>query len=145
VRRERRDLTFLREPRFLPGTRVPIPEMVLVPNDIVIEEPNTGRRFHDVDQGVHPSHREALETGHMCLRCKEPHPEAFPKECDVCGYEMADRQMIDVAAELDGEIHVGPSRPLNLYMEELEMKNERHRFEKKIREGGSRGRQRRGR
>lgn len=140
--RQKRDLSFLRESRYLPGTRLPIPEMVLIPNDAVIEEPNTGRRFVDVDQGMHPEARRAIQSGNMCLRCKEPQPEAFPIRCDVCGYEMRERQILDCTHELAGEIHVGPSRPLEEFMEELEERQSRNAFDQKIREGGSRGRKR---
>jgi len=109
----------------------------------VIKEPNTDRRFHDVDQGMHPEARRAIQAGHMCLRCKEPHPEeAFPLNCDVCGYEMRERQILDCAVEFEGEIHVGPSKPMEEFMEELEKRQEKQAFDKKISEGHSRGRRR---
>lgn len=140
---KKRDLGFLRKPTYLPGTRLPIPEMVLIPNDVVIEEPNTGRRFHDVDQGMHPEARQAIQAGHMCLKCKEPHPdEAFPMYCNVCGYEMRERQILDCAVEFEGEIHVGPSKPLTDFMEDLDERQQKQMYAKKIREGGSRSRRR---
>jgi hypothetical protein len=117
----------------------PYVAMVLEPNGVPISEPNTGRRFQDVDVIVTEEEAAEMKAGYRCLRCKEPFEEAYPASCSVCGYEVRDRQGLDAPLELDGRRHVGPSRPLGEIMDELELRQELAAFEQKILEGGSRG------
>ena len=77
-----------------------------------------------------------LKEGRQCLRCDEPHPDPFPLACDVCGYAMKDRQILDIAMEFEGERHLGPSKPIAQYLEEIEERKEKRRFIKKVKGGG---------
>ena len=126
----------------MPGSRVPKPTMVLIPNDAVIEEPNTGRRMKDVDQVITEDMMGAIIDRMMCLRCKEPFEIPNPINCPVCGYEVRDRQALDAGMELTGDRHVGPSKPLAEFMEDLQDRQLASAFEKKIIEGGARQRRR---
>lgn len=94
--------------------------------------------MQDVDIMAHQETRDAIKSGYMCLRCLEPQPFAFPEMCDLCGYPMKDRQILDVAMEFQGEKHVGPSKPINEYLMEQDLRVEKRKFEEKIREGRSR-------
>lgn len=124
--------------RMIPGTRTPAPTMVLIETDEEIEEPNTGRRFNDVKQVITKEMKGAILCGHMCLKCKEPFPErAFPDFCDVCGYEVGRRQILDAGMELEGEVHVGPSKPISEFLAELDENEMKSEFERKLREGKS--------
>ena len=61
---------------------------------------------------------ERVRLGYVCLRCWEPHEVPFPDECSLCGYAMRDYQARDFALEWEGERHVGPSRPMQDYLDE---------------------------
>ena len=104
----------------------PYAAMVIEPNGVPIQEPNTGRWMEDVDVIVTHEEAQQILAGYRCLKCKEPFETAFPAICLVCGYDVAERQILDAAMELDGDRHVGPSKPLIEYMEELEARNVRH-------------------
>lgn len=80
---------------------------------------------------------DAIKAGHICLRCLEPQPDAFPETCDLCGYPMRERQGLDIKMEFRGETHVGPGMPIAQWEAEQEEKAERAEFERRKREGGS--------
>lgn len=56
-----------------------------------------------------------VRTGYRCLRCMEPFQSAFPKECGLCGYEVAARQTIDLMREHTGEHRYGPTPLEDIY------------------------------
>ncbi len=70
-----------------------------------------------------------LREGRQCLRCDEPHPEPFPELCDLCGYPMNERQIMDIAMEFEGTKHIGPSRPITEYMAEQDARLEKAKFD----------------
>lgn len=80
----------------------------------------------------------AMMTGHICIRCHEYQDDPFPQACSLCGYSMRELQTRDFAMEFRGGKHLGPSKPISDHVEEMQERNLRRRFEKKIREGGSR-------
>jgi hypothetical protein len=61
---------------------------------------------------------------------------AFPRYCPVCGYSVADRQVMDMAMEFEGERHLGPSKPIAEYMEEQELRVEKRKFIRQVLDGG---------
>ena len=77
-----------------------------------------------------------LREGRQCLRCDEPQPDPFPLSCDLCGYAMKERQIMDIAMEFEGDKHLGPSRPISEYLQEQEARMEKRRFVDKVIEGG---------
>ncbi len=81
------------------------------------DEP-TGRLQRNVVASVDKDTFGAIQAGHMCLRCYEPQPEAFPDQCDMCGYPIRERQVLDVAMEFRGEEHIGPGLPIGNYLDE---------------------------
>lgn len=81
---------------------------------------------------------QAIETGHTCLRCMEFHDVAFPVACSLCGYSMQELQLRDVALEIKGFKHLGPSEPISHYMEEQQEEMLRRKFANKLKTGGSR-------
>jgi hypothetical protein len=122
----------------------PYAAMVVERNGVPIQDPNTGRWMEDVDVIITEEEAGQIRDGYRCLRCKEPFERPFPLNCEVCGYEVRSRQAVDARLELDGERHVGPSRPLSAIMAELELRQQKALFEQKIEEGGSRGRRNQG-
>lgn len=119
------------------GTRVPTPRFVAsVSDDSIMVEPATGRVMQDVELGMNPETRRAIQAGSICLRCLEPQPSPFPTLCDLCGYPMAERQAMDVAVEFEGEIHLGPTRPISEFLEEQSERLEKRKFMKRILDGG---------
>jgi hypothetical protein len=80
---------------------------------------------------------QAIQAGHMCLRCLEPQPEAFPDQCDICTYPMRERQVMDIAMEFRGEAHVGPGAPIAEYLAEQEERLERLDHARRRAEGAS--------
>ena len=78
-----------------------------------------------------------LQEGRQCLRCDEPHPDLpFPPQCDLCGYAMRERQIMDIAMEFDGMKHLGPSAPISEFLAEQEERVEKRKFIKRVADGG---------
>lgn len=89
------------------------------------------------DVTVTPELFRAMQSGLVCLRCKEPQTEEFPEECDLCGYAMKDLQVRDVAMEFDGLKHLGPSKPIGEFTDEAEERFQKEQFRRKIAAGKS--------
>lgn len=119
--------------------RLPVWRAILVDDPFSVWTDQTGRLQRNVIEKVDVETFNALQAGHMCLRCHEPHPEAFPDVCDFpgCGYPMRERQILDIAMEFRGHDFIGPSRPITDYMEEQEERMEREEHARRKREGGS--------
>lgn len=110
--------------------------------DSVWTDGATDRLQRNVIASVDPETFRSMQAGHMCLRCYEPQPNAFPEQCDLCGYSMAERQIMDIAMEFKGIEHVGPAQPFSEFIAQQEERMARAAFDKKIADGGSRGRRR---
>lgn len=104
--------------------------------DAVWTDGVTDRPQMDYNKTYTPEGLRLLREGRQCLRCDEPHPEPFPAECDICGYAMRDRQIMDIAVEFDGTKHLGPSKGIGEYLEEQQLRMEKRRFIDKVIEGG---------
>lgn len=112
--------------------RIPVFRAVLRDDTHSVWKENDGRLQRNVVASIDVETFRALQSGHICLRCYEPHPEAFPLECDICGYPMRERQVMDVAMEFRGHDHIGPGLPIAEYLEQQERRlEERERKERK--------------
>lgn len=117
--------------------RIPVFRAVLRDDTHSVWTDETGRLQRNVIASVDIETFRALQAGHICLRCYEPHPEAFPEQCDLCGYPMRERQTLDVAMEFRGQDHVGPGAPIAEYLAEQDERMERMEHEIRRREGAS--------
>jgi hypothetical protein len=124
---------------YVPGTRVPVPRFLATDDDDTawLDGENPDRIMRGAIVSHPPEVVGAIKAGHICLRCKEPHPDAFPLACDLCGYPMRERQATDFAIEFEGETHMGPSAALSQYTQEQDAAAEKAAFDKRLREGGS--------
>jgi hypothetical protein len=122
----------------LEGTRIPRPRFVASDDTHSVwhDEP-TGRLQRNAILKMDKETFQAMQAGHICLRCLEPQPEAFPDMCDLCGYMMRERQVMDIAMEFRGEAHVGPGAPIAEYLAEQEERLERLDYERRKKEGAS--------
>lgn len=126
--------------------RVPLPAFVGEdhPSDLLVTFAD-GRTFRDVNKTFRPEVHEAMKAGMICLRCLEPQPTAFADEhlpgCEGVALAgpryMRDRQIIDMAVEFEGEKHLGPSRPISAYLDEMRAEREKALFDRKLAEGAS--------
>lgn len=69
-----------------------------------------------------------MRAGYVCARCWEVQTNAFPKECSVCRFPMADKQSEFLAKAYKGSTRLGPSSSLEdelAAMEELEEREKR--------------------
>lgn len=114
------------------GTRVPAPHFVArddtgsvwIDGETDRLQKNAALTF--TEQGV-----RMFREGRWCLRCMEPQDTAFPLSCDMCGYPMRERQIMDVAMEFEGERTLGPSKPITEYLEEQDLRVEKQKFAEK--------------
>lgn len=122
----------------LEGTRIPVWRAVLADdtNSVWHDEP-TGRLQRNVIEKIDRETFNALQAGYICLRCHEPHPEPFPFACDLCGYSMRERQVMDIAMEFRGMDHIGPGAPIAEYLAEQDERLERLEHAKRKEEGAS--------
>lgn len=105
--------------------------------DTELVEPNTGRRMVDAHVILPPEHRRQIISGYRCINCYERFDVAWPAACDVCGFEVRKRQMLRAAHEFEGDVHVGPARPIGEYLDDLELRKEKREFEERIAAGKS--------
>lgn len=125
--------------------RVPLPRFVGEDRAGMVTTFADGREFRDKTLIFQPEVMRSFQAGMICLRCLEPQSHAFADEhlpgCEgvalVGARYMRDRQIMDYAMEFDGERHLGPSRPINEYLDELEAVAEKRAFDRKIAEGRS--------
>lgn len=52
---------------------------------------------------------DQMRLGYMCVNCKEPFREAFPKTCFICDFPVRDRQLEFLERDHQGEKHYGPT------------------------------------
>lgn len=118
--------------------RIPRPRFVASDDTHSVwhDEP-TGRLQRNAVLKLDKATFQAMQAGHICLRCLEPQPEAFPVMCDLCGYSMRERQVMDIAMEFRGDAHVGPGAPIADYLAEQEERLERAEYERRKAEGDS--------
>ncbi len=114
------------------------PVFVAEDNGVPFEEPNTGRQMQDASVTRPKEHCDQIFAGYRCLWCGELHTESYPENCDVCGYQMRERQAVEARVEIAGETHIGPARGLAVYFDELREQAERREFDRKIEAGKSR-------
>lgn len=103
----------------------------------VWQDGQTDRLQRNVIAAVDGATMEAMRSGHMCLRCYEPSPNAFPELCSLCNYPMRERQIMDIAMEFRGNEHVGPAQPFNEFIAQQEERMEKAAFLKRLTDGGS--------
>jgi hypothetical protein len=108
--------------------------------DAVWTDGVTDRPQMDYSATYTPEGMRLLREGRQCLRCQEPQPDPFPAGCDMCGYPMKDRQIMDIAMEFEGDRHLGPAKPITEHLENLEQRTEKRKFIDKQVEKGSIGR-----
>lgn len=120
------------------GTRIPRPRFVASDdlNSVWHDEP-TGRLQRNAELKIEAETFQAMQAGYICLRCLEPQPDAFPIACDLCGYSMRERQVMDIAMEFRGEKHVGPGAPIAEYLAEQDERLERLDHARRKQEGAS--------
>lgn len=96
--------------------------------DAVFSDGVTDRPQMSYDATYTPQGMTLLREGRQCLRCQEPHEVPFPVACDLCGYAMRDRQIMDIAMEFEGNKHLGPAKPISEWMNEQELRAEKRRW-----------------
>ncbi len=80
---------------------------------------------------------DAMKAGMICLRCGEAQEHSFPLGCELCGYSMKELQIRDMALEIKGEKHLGPSEPISAHIDRLDEEALKLKFAKKIQGGKS--------
>lgn len=87
------------------------------------------REYRDYELIIPREKWERIRQGYECIQCGEPHEEAFPKSCAVCG-TTADQQRDRIPMEFGGETFVGSHQTLHDELEELADRNARNKFNK---------------
>lgn len=50
------------------------------------------RVYRDYEYLITRDDWERIRTGYVCIQCFEPHEQAFPKQCSVCGLARSEHQ-----------------------------------------------------
>jgi hypothetical protein len=69
-----------------------------------------------------------MKAGYVCAKCWEPHAVAFPKQCSVCRFPMAERQSEFLAKAYQGNVRLGPTVSMEdelAAIEDLQQRKER--------------------
>lgn len=119
--------------------RIPIFRAVLRDDTHTVWKENDGRLQRNVIASVDIETFRAMQAGAMCLRCYEPvaEGESFPDTCDMCGYPMRERQIMDIAMEFRGHEHIGPGMPTSEFLAEMDERAEQRERAAAKREGRS--------
>lgn len=123
--------------------RIPSPRFVARESeraDVVTTYPD-GRTFRDSALVYPPDVLRAMRAGYICFRCQEPQSSAFADDhlegCEGVSISgptyMKDRQIMDIAMEMEGEVHLGPSKPISEYLLEQDLRVEKRKFDQKVR------------
>jgi hypothetical protein len=120
------------------GTRIPVPRFIATDDDDTIWQDGVTDRIQRGAVLSHPPEVvEAIRTGHICIQCLEPHLEAFPLACSLCGFSMREFQAQAFEAHFEGNVNYGPSLKLQAVAEAKRMRDEMAAFEKRMKNGGS--------
>jgi hypothetical protein len=87
-----------------------------------------GRLMHDVLFIVDAETKERMEQGWVCAYCTEPLAEAFPVQCNFCGFPVRDQQTHYISKQSVGDVRLGSKIKL---AEEVERMNELVEYEKR--------------
>lgn len=126
------------------GMRVPVPHFIGKDASTGFVRESMGRRMGDVQLQFTPEVMRALQAGMICLRCLEPQRIPF-EDSHLPGCEgvlihgpryMHDRQILDIAMEFEGEVHVGPSKPMQEILDAQDERMEKRKFITRVLEGG---------
>lgn len=126
------DLSYMRASE--PDPRSPLPRFRAEEDtDSVWLDEATGRVQKNVSIVFTPEALNSIKSGTMCLRCLEPQSRAFPEMCESnswsgCAYPIKERQILDLAMEMEGEKHLGPAKPISEYMQKQEERSEKLRW-----------------
>lgn len=96
-----------------------IPISVESDSDVIVLD---GQVRQDVTVTLKPKDVERIRTGHICIKCWNPHPSPFPFACGLCGYGMNKFQSEDFAQIYGGSKEIGPSTSVD---DEIAMMRER--------------------
>lgn len=126
------------------GMRVPVPHFVGKNASTGFVRESMGRKMGDVQMQFTPEVMRAMREGSLCLRCLEPQSYPF-EDSHLPGCEgvllhgpryMKDRQILDIAMEFEGEVHVGPSKPMQEMLDAQDERMEKRRFIDRVLQGG---------
>jgi hypothetical protein len=85
------------------------------------------RPMLDADVTVSTETLERMRQGYICAQCFEPHEEALPEACIVCGFPMRAMQAERIATEYGGEKWIGPRTSNADEFERMAEENERRK------------------
>lgn len=125
--------------------RVPTPKFIAqnTSTGFIRQRPD-GSKVADAVLTFEPSTMRAMREGMICMRCLEPQPHTFADE-HIEGCEgvqlhgpnyMKDRQIIDLAMEFEGEKHIGPSKPMQEFLDAQDERVEKREFVMRVLNGG---------
>jgi hypothetical protein len=121
----------------LPGTRIPRPRFVARDDTHSVWTDDGNRLQRNAILAMEEETYLAMKAGYLCLRCLEPHDPPFPGLCDMCGYPMQERQIMDIAMEFRGRDHIGPGAPIADYLAQQDERMERLEHEARKAGGAS--------
>ena len=111
--------------------------------DLIVEFAD-GRKFNEVMKVYSEEEFDRMAQGYRCLKCWEPQEVAFGDDhlpgCEGVAlrgeHYMRDWQLVDMANEMEGMIHLGPSRPISAFLEDQAQRMEKRRFIKECIDSG---------
>lgn len=62
-----------------------------------------GRWTRDVLWTLDPETTARVRLGYVCIDCMEPHEQAFPRKCSLCGFPMYEWQSAEFGRRYQGE------------------------------------------
>jgi hypothetical protein len=66
-----------------------------------------GRLFSEVKLTVDADTMARLRQGYLCANCLQPHSEAMPEQCSLCGFEIRAQQTDWLSAHFHGRELIG--------------------------------------
>lgn len=103
-------------------------KVISVENDPTRLVKEGGRVMHDVLFIVDAETKERMEQGWVCAYCTEPLAQAFPIQCNFCGFPVRDQQTHYISKQSVGDVRLGSKIKL---ADEVERLNELHDYEQR--------------
>jgi hypothetical protein len=101
-------------------------KVISVENDPARLVKEGGRVMHDVMMIVDAETKERMEQGWVCAYCTEPLAQAFPVQCNFCGFPVRDQQTHYISKQSVGDVRLGSKIKL---AEEVERMTELAEYE----------------
>lgn len=87
-----------------------------------------GRATLDYSARFSADDKERIRLGYVCINCWEPHEDAFPAKCSLCGFPMREQQREEFEHKFQGVERDPRAVLIEKELDKLDDKHERNYY-----------------